>query len=84
MPVIPIGVSGRFWAAACVHLGASPNKRIFIFLLSLYDSKPDIVNTNRQLITTPGTVKNMNYFLSSGEKTPRIKNTSQRRQAKKP
>lgn len=26
IPVIPIGVSGRFWAVAYVCIGASPNK----------------------------------------------------------
>ncbi len=28
MSFIPIGVSRHFWAVACVHLGASPNKHI--------------------------------------------------------
>ena len=35
MPVLPIGFSRSFWAIACVHLGASPNKYL-IYRFSVY------------------------------------------------
>ncbi|TVR71205.1 MAG: hypothetical protein EA408_09370 [Marinilabiliales bacterium] len=51
-PVLPIGVCGRFWAAACVHSVASPNRlkpgtklrRIFSKKKQLFTNKKPVKN----------------------------------------